>query len=250
MIKRLSTTGLPALSFLVLLSVWETVPWLLHIPTYLLPRPSAICIAIWDARAMLFVHLGVTAIEALVGLFLGGILGFLTGSGMAVFATVRRILLPYIVGSNAIPVIAVAPVVLLLFGHGWFAKAVVSAFLCFFPLSINMLRGLTEFDSVFLELFRVSGASDFEFLTRFRLPNALPYFFSALKLCATYSVIGAVVAEFVGSDAGLGFGMLQATYTLATARLYGYVIVSIALSLVMYASVTLIERLVRYSVPK
>ncbi len=231
----------PAIFLLSLLVGWETVSYFAGIPSYVIPRPSEIANAMWLSRSLLLSNLFVTAGEAVCGLSFGTIVGCVTGLVMAWSQAARRIMLPYIVGSNAVPVVAVAPIVVLLLGHGWMSKAIVSGFLCFFPLSINLLRGLTEFSPAYSDVFRVYGATRWEFLWKFQLYNAQPYFFSGLKLSATYSVIGAVVAEFVGSDSGLGFGILHATYNVAITRLYGYVVTSILLSVTLYSGVSATE---------
>ena len=124
------------------------------------------------------------------------------------------------------------------------SKIFVSAFLCFFPLCINTYKGLSEYDPIFKDLFFVYGSTKIEFLKKFKLMNSLPFIFTGLKLNATYSVIGAIVAEFVGANSGLGFGMLQASYTLNAPRLWGYIIISCILGMTMYFTIVIIEKLV------
>ncbi|MDR1090061.1 MAG: ABC transporter permease [Prevotella sp.] len=183
-----------------------------------------------------------TFFEAILGFILGSSIGFITGIVMAENMFLKRILLPYVVASNAIPAIALAPLVVLWFGHGIESKVILVAFLCFFPLSINTFRGLCEYPVIYKELFFTYGAKPREFLLRFKIRNALPYIFSGLKLNATYSVVGAIVAEFVGATSGLGFGMLQASYNINTPRLFGYIIVACFMGLTMYYLIVVIER--------
>ncbi|MGH8628504.1 MAG: ABC transporter permease, partial [Gammaproteobacteria bacterium] len=225
------------------LVIWELFPLFVGVPSYVFPRPSEALTALWQARELLKQHLLVTAAESVAGFFLGGLVGFTTGLCMAQWPTVRRTILPYVVASNAIPVVAIAPIVVLWFGHGLWSKCVVAAFLCFFPSAINTYRGLTEYEPIYSEIFRVYAATPVQFLVKFQLPNAAPFVFAGMRLSATFAVIGAIVAEFVGSDRGLGFGMLQATYNLNTPRLYGYLIVSCILGVLMYGAVVLVEHL-------
>jgi NitT/TauT family transport system permease protein len=232
----------PTIFFLVLAFLWEFSPAFFDIPTYVFPRISDISKAMWHARVTLGQNLLVTTFEALVGFVLGALAGFVAGVCMAEWPVVRRTILPYVVGSNAVPVVAIAPIVVLWFGHGLWSKSVVAAFLCFFPLAVNTFQGLTLYESIYADLFRIYGANRLQFFFKFRIHNAASFLFSGMKLSATYSVIGAVVAEFVGSDSGLGFGMLQATYNLNTPRLYGYLLISCALGILMYGAVGLAER--------
>jgi len=227
-------------AFLILL--WEFVPLIFNIPTYVFPKLSKVLYSTWIVKANLQVHLTTTFFESFWGFTLGSIIGFLVGLLMAEFKIFARIALPYVIGSNAVPVVAIAPLIILWFGYGILSKSVVSAFLCFFPLCINTYRGLNEYNHIYKDLFYLYGATRFEFLFKFKLLNALPFIFTGLKLNATFSVIGAIVAEFVGANAGLGFGMLQASYSLNVARLWGYIIVACILGMLMYFTVFLVEK--------
>jgi NitT/TauT family transport system permease protein len=162
---------------------------------------------------------------------------------MAQSRIIAKSILPYVVASNAIPIVAIAPIVVIWFGHGITSKIILAAFLCFFPLAINTFRGLIEYPTIYRELFNTYGATNYEFLAKFKIRNAVPYIFAGLKLSASYSVIGAIVAEFIGSTSGLGFGMLQASYNLNTPRLFGYLFIACIMGLFMYYTIVLIEYL-------
>jgi NitT/TauT family transport system permease protein len=172
---------------------------------------------------------------------MGSVIGFLFGVIIAEFSLISKISLPYLIASNAIPVIAIAPMIILWFGYGIMAKVIVSAFVCFFPLVITTYKGLNEYKIVFAELFKIYGSNKYEFLIKYKLPNAIPFILSGLKLNATYSVVGAVVAEFIGANSGLGFGMLQSIYSMNTARLWGYIAISCSLGMMMYFFVYVFE---------
>jgi NitT/TauT family transport system permease protein len=160
---------------------------------------------------------------------------------MALNRWARDILLPYVIGSNSVPVVAVAPLVALWFGHGMTSKVAVAAFLCFFPLAINAYDGLRDRGGILRDLFAVIGAGPSVYFWNVRMPQAVPFFVSGAKVSVVLAVIGAVVAEFVGSDAGLGFGMVQASYSLNTPRLFAYVILACVMGLLFYACVLTLE---------
>lgn len=229
-------------SLIVVFLLWEFLPQFFEIPQYIFPSISVIINKTFIlGREIAFLNTKITLIEAILGFLIGSTFGFLIGLGMAQSKIFSGVALPYVVASNAIPIVAIAPLAIIWFGSGIGSKIAVSAFLCFFPLSINTFKGLQEFPLLSEDLFKVYGASNTDFLIKYKLPNAIPYIITGLKLNAVYSVIGAVVGEFVGSDKGLGFGMLQATYNLDTAKLWGYIIIACIAGMVFYGLVSLIN---------
>lgn len=235
---------IPITFFLIALLAWEYIPKIFSTPSYVFPRLSEVINALIIAKVNLWIHFKTTLLEAVIGFLLGSSIGFLFGVGMAQSRLFSNIALPYVIATNAIPVIAIAPIIILWFGHGIMAKAIVSAFLCFFPIVINTYRGLSEFSPIYQELFLLYGSSKQDFLYKFKIPNAAPFIISGLKLNATFAVIGAVVAEFIGANAGLGFGMLQSSYSLNTPRLWGYIIVSCLLGVTMYLAIFIFETII------
>lgn len=229
------------ISLLVMLMLWEYLPQAFNIPVYIFPPISKIYISIVDNFDNVRNHFSVTIAEAILGFLMGSVIGFLFGVIIAEFSLISKISLPYLIASNAIPVIAIAPMIILWFGYGIMAKVIVSAFVCFFPLVITTYKGLNEYKIVFAELFKIYGSNKYEFLIKYKLPNAIPFILSGLKLNATYSVVGAVVAEFIGANSGLGFGMLQSIYSMNTARLWGYIAISCSLGMMMYFFVYVFE---------
>lgn len=234
---------LPISFFFILLLLWEFIPSLFSIPNYVFPKLSDIFPAIIKSKSAFLDNSITTFHEAILGFILGSSIGFITGVLMAQSKLLTKTILPYVVASNAIPIVAIAPLVIIWFGHGITSKVILAAFLCFFPLAINTFKGLNEYSAIYKELFYTYGATNFEFLIKFKIRNAVPYIFSGLKLNATYSVIGAIVAEFIGATSGLGFGMLQASYSLNTPRLFGYIFVACFMGLGMYYLMVLIEKL-------
>jgi NitT/TauT family transport system permease protein len=151
---------------------------------------------------------------------------------------------PVVVLINSIPVVAKAPILVLLLGNGMEPKIAIAALVCFFPTLVNMVRGLESVNPQSLELMKVLSASKAEIFFKLRLFNAVPYLFSALKIAASTAVIGAIVGEWIGSTVGIGALIIQSTYNFDSAMLYATVIVGSAFSVTFFLTITLIERLV------
>ena len=233
--------------WLIVVLGWEFLPRLFGVPAYIFPRLSDIIESASEAPRLLE-YFSTTLIESLGGFTLGSIIGLAFGVWMAESEGFRKVVSPLVVASNAVPVIALAPIFVLWFGHGLSSKIAVSAFLCFFPLAINSYKGLSSIKPEIKRLFTLNGASKKELLMKYKFPNAVPLLFAGLKLNATYSVVGAVVAEFIGSDSGLGFGMLQASYSLNSPRLWAYILISCLLGVLFYTLVGWVEKyFVKYS---
>lgn len=213
----------------------------LQVPVYVLPSPSSILRSLSQPQTNLALHVGTTLAESLAGFLLGSFAGFCLGVLMAESKLAARSLLPYIIGSNAVPVVAIAPILVLWFGHGLLAKAVVSAFLCFFPLCINTYRGIHYATPLYSELFSAYGANRVQFFLKAKMPSAIPFIVAGAKLNATYAVVGAIVAEFIGATAGLGFGMLQASYNLDVPRLWAYIVISVLMGITFYGVVWILD---------
>ncbi|HAA24484.1 MAG TPA: hypothetical protein DCR93_20650 [Cytophagales bacterium] len=234
--------ALPVLFGILLLLIWEYVPVVFDVPKYLLPRFSEVIGSLVDNKETVRINLSITAYEAFIGFLFGSSLGFLFGVVVAESRVIRDVISPYLIGVNAIPIIALAPLIIIWFGSGVTSKVIMAAFLCFFPVTVNTIKGLTNRPRVFERLFMVYGASRYEFLVKFKIINALPFIFSGLKLSATYASIGAIVAEFTGADKGIGFAILRASYNLDSPRLWGYILLAGLLGLSFYGLVSLVER--------
>ncbi len=234
----------PPLATAIIVGIaWEAITVGLAIPSYFIPSPSRIWEAFWSAPATLLWHAGITLFEAITGCLIGSVLGALLGVAFAYSRILARGLLPFFIAANTIPVVAIAPIIILWFGHGVEAKIAVTAFLSFFPLALNMMKGLQSYDRVIMDVFHVAAATPLQRLFKMRLPSALPYVFVGVKINVSYSVIGAIVAEFVQADRGLGFVIMTTYRTLNMPRLWAALIVSATIGMVFFALVTLVERL-------
>lgn len=233
----------PLVTALIVGGAWELFVTVMEVPAYVIPAPSRIiAIAISDYASLGF-HAGVTLLEAVAGFLIGSALGGLLGIVFAYSSWAARGVLPYIIAANTIPVVAIAPIFILWFGHGVESKIAVTAFLSFFPLSLNMMKGLQSYDPLVMNLFHVCAANGWQRFWKMRLPSALPYVFVGLKLNVTFSVIGAIIAEFVQADKGLGF-VIMTTYRLMNMpKLWAAMFVSAIIGIAFFGCVALAERL-------
>ncbi len=187
----------------------------------------------------------ITWLEALAGFILGGLLGFLLGVMFAHSRLLERGLLPYVVASQTVPILAIAPMVVVWRGTGWDSKAIIAAYLTFFPVTINTLRGLQSVEPAALELMHSYAAGRGEILWKLRLPAAVPYIFTALKVSATASVVGAIIGELpVGSTRGLGPAIINYAqyYNTWPPNLWATILVAALVGIGFYGLVALAER--------
>ena len=232
--------------FFAVIVLWEVVVGAMHLQQFILPRPSQIATAFTTEWPTLQVAAGATLYEALGGLIIGVTSGVLTAFAVSRWARVRSAVLPIAIGASAIPIIAAAPIMSNWFGIlNPFAKMAIVILLTFFPMLINVSRGLTQVDDSAIELMRASAASEGQILRKVRIPNALPYFFTALKICTTLSLIGAVVAEyFGGSNDVLGRVIVQSSSRLRFDITWAAIAVAAAAGIAMYLAALVAERLV------
>ncbi|RMF87693.1 MAG: ABC transporter permease [Nitrospinota bacterium] len=222
---------------------WELGVAVLGVPAYLLPPPSRIFQTFLESKALLVMHAWVTAQEIVVGFALA----FVVGMGFAFLIVhsplVEKALYPLIIASQTIPVFAIAPLLIVWFGYGIMPKVVMTALITFFPMVVNGVDGLRAADPDFLNLLRTLKATRWQLFWKVRLPAALPFFFSGIKIGVAVSVIGAVIGEWVGSDAGLGYLMLRANAQLQTDLVFAVIALLSLLGVGLFVFVVLIERI-------
>jgi NitT/TauT family transport system permease protein len=242
--KRVAeSVGPPLVVLAVVLIVWEVSCWWLDVAVYILPAPSDVFLAFTKHGGSLLYHTGITSIEAVSGFVIGSALGAILGTVFAYSRFLARGFLPFIIAANTIPVVAIAPIIIIWFGHGVTSKIAVTAFLSFFPLALNMMKGLQSYDRVVMDVFYIAAASPSQRFLKMRLPNALPYVFVGLKLNVTFSVIGAIVAEFVQADRGLGFVIMTAYRSMGIPRLWAAMLLSALLGIVFFLIIALLEKI-------
>jgi len=238
----------PAIVLVVGVVVWELAISALNVEAFVLPKPSAIAAALIDnataGRFALLPAAQATLSEALIGLAVGITAGLVVAFASARWATARGVLLPLAVAANAVPIIAFAPLL-----NNWFglanplAKAMMAAVLVFFPIMANVTRGLVQVEPGSLELMRSYAASEWTILRKVRIPNALPYFFTALKIATTLSLIGAIVGEyFGGATSVLGRRIVESASALKFDVTWAAILLGAATGIVFYLIVVLAER--------
>jgi NitT/TauT family transport system permease protein len=239
-------TYLPAIViFVVATVVWEAIVWLFKIDVFLLPAPHRIFQTFGQRYPLLFEYGMNTFAQALGGFAIGCGLGILVAIIATRWTLLADLLLPVAVATNSIPIIAFAPVAIVWFGIGPGSKIAIVAVMCFFPTMISTFRGLRSAPPASVELMRSYAAPELDIFFKLRLPAALPYIFTAFKLCATLSMIGAIVAEFFGGSTKLlGVYIKTEASILRTTNAWAAIIVACLLGLAFYLAISLIERLV------
>ena len=232
----------PALLFAAALLAWQGVASTGWFDDLTLASPTEVANSLWEDRSLLFDSLGTTAIEVIVGLAISVVLGALTAVGMHLWRPLHEAAYPLLVGSQAIPVVVVAPLFIIAFDYGLWPKVAIVALVCFFPVTVNLMDGLRSVAPEQLKLMRSLGASRLQTLWKVELPSALPRLFTGLKIAATVSVIGAVFGEAAGAESGLGYLVLLDNQQLETPRAYAGVVLLAALAVSLFVLTTLAER--------
>jgi putative hydroxymethylpyrimidine transport system permease protein len=241
---RLVRDWLPPAALLALaIAGWELAARAGWVEDYLLPAPSEVAQALVDDRSLLLEDTWVTGQEVVLGFVLALVAGAAIAVALHLSATARRAVYPLVVASQAVPVVVIAPILVIWFGFGMTPKLIVIALICFFPIVVNTLDGLRAVDPAQVKMLRTLGAGRWATLRRLELPSALPYFFSGAKVAVAVAVIGAVFGELVGSDAGLGHVIQVGMAQLLTARVFAAVAILSAMAIGLFALVSLIERL-------
>jgi putative hydroxymethylpyrimidine transport system permease protein len=231
-----------ALALLALLGCWEAVVRLGGVDPLLLPAPTQVLDALWQDRSLLAPDLWTTTYEVVLGLAAAVAAGVLLGVAMHLSPALRRALRPLVIGSQAVPVPVIAPLVVLVLGFGLAPKVLLVALVCFFPVAINLYDGLRDTDGDARKLLRSLDATRWQMLRMLELPSALPAAFTGMKIAAAVAVIGAVFAEWSGSDSGLGHALLTANGQLATPRAFAATLLLFLLAVLLYGVFALLER--------
>jgi NitT/TauT family transport system permease protein len=223
---------------------WELLSRLAGLPAFILPAPGQVASRFWGALldGSLLVHTAVTLGEVLLGLLAGTAAALLLGYGIAKSRLFERMVAPYLVATQAIPVVAIAPLLVIWFGPGMFSKVLVCALIVFFPVLVNTVVGVRAVPPVLHDLMGSLHATRAQVLRQLEFPAALPILLGGLRIGATLSVIGAVVGELVGADQGLGFLVNAARGRYDTALVFVAVFTLILLALGLYGLVALLER--------
>jgi putative hydroxymethylpyrimidine transport system permease protein len=221
---------------------WDVIADALGIEPFLVPAPSDVGDSLWSDRELLLENAWVTIQEVLAGFAIAAVAGFGFALLLHLSDTLRRALYPLLVASQTVPVIAIAPILVVWLGFGICPKLAIIALVCFFPITVNALDGLRSVDPELPRMMRTLDATRGQILRRVEIPSALPFLLSGAKIAAVVSVIGAVFGEWSGADEGLGHLILVAQGQVQTARVFAAVVVLSVLALVLFGALALIER--------
>jgi len=223
-----------------MLAVWEALVRSLAVPAFILPTPSSIAVALYRgiASSLYVGHIGVTLAETLMGFAVGSVLAFTLGTAVALSRSVEYFLYPIIVMFQAMPKVALAPLIIVWFGLGLTSKVVSAALVAFFPLMVNTIVGLRSAEADKIDLMRSLAASRVQIFWMLLLPNALPYIFAGLEIAMIFALIGAIVAEFVGAQSGLGMLIQSMNFTMDVAGQFSVLLILSVLGLALNAVVS------------
>jgi NitT/TauT family transport system permease protein len=235
---------LPCVGILIGIGVWAALVHVFKVPPFIAPSPLTVADTLISKSDVLMNNLWPTVVEAVGGFLIGNLFAIALATAFVHRKVISETFFALVVLINSIPVVAKAPILVLLLGNGFAPKIAIAAVISFFPTLVNMVRGLESVNPQAMELMRVLSASEREVFMKLRVYNSLPYLFSALRISASSSVIGAIVGEWIGSNYGIGALIIQATYNFDSALLYAAVFVGSAFSVVFFMAISLAERLI------
>lgn len=231
----------PILVHLVVIAIWQIAADFGGLPRYILPSPTETLATLFEPRNRWAENTLVTTIE----IFGGFLIAVVVGVAIALFFSWSRLLLalfmPLLVSLNMIPKVALGPLIIVWFGYGIGTNMAIAFAICFFPIVITTARGLSEIEPEMLYLARTVNASKWQIFRKIQFPGALPYIFSGMKVSAVLAVAGAIVGEFIGSEKGLGYLMLQVQINLDTATMFMSVLMITLIGVVLYGAVAFLE---------
>lgn len=232
--------ALPPLVFgSVLLAAWQAIVVIGHVPEYLLPAPTAILATFDRSLALQF---AVTFVEALCGFLIASVLAFVFATLFARFHALEEGLFPIAIAVKTTPIVAIAPLLVIWLGTGWWSKIAAAILICFFPVLVNTVKGLKAADVEYRELFETLGATYAQQFRKLRIPFSLPYLFSALKISSSLAVVGAIVGEFVGATRGLGYLIIISSAHLETATVFSAIFAAALAGIAMFYAISFVEQ--------
>ena len=241
-LTRAEIIGLPLAGTLSLAAAWQWLMPALGVPAYIVPTPAAVLRTLVGEWRFLLTNAVPTWIEAGLGFAVGNGLAILLAIGFVYNPRFQAAYFPVVLMFNTIPVLAIAPIIILIFGLGMLPKVIIAALICFFPTLVNTARGLELATANERDLMYVLSASGWETFWRLRAPRAAPLLFASLRIASTTCIVGAIVGEWIGSNQGLGAVIIQATFNYQAGRLFAAVILASVSGLALFAVVNQVER--------
>jgi NitT/TauT family transport system permease protein len=241
--SRSGRIALAVLAHVVLIAVWYLFVKLGNVPKFVMPSPADTAAALLQPSYDWWRNTSVTATEIFAGYFLALAVGVALALVFTWSTTLEAFFMPLLVSLNMVPKVALGPLIIVWFKYGIFPNTLMAFSICVFPILLTTARGLREIEPELLDLVRSLKGSRWQLFTKIQLPGALPYIFSGMKVAAILAVAGAIVGEFLGSDKGLGYLMLQVQVTLDTPAMFMAVLLITLLGMLLYGFVLLLERL-------
>jgi ABC-type nitrate/sulfonate/bicarbonate transport system permease component len=242
MIKLLTKGWRPLLVLVLFFIIWEGISRYSDIPKWLLPAPSDIFKEAMTNYSLFLADILATTWLSVVGFIIGAIIGISMAIGLHLIPSLKNTLYPFLILSQNVPIIVLAPLLVIWFGFGYVPKIIIITIICFFPITIASLDGFRNVPKELMHYMQMSGASNWQIFTKVEFPNALPPIFSGLKISATYSVMGAVISEWLGSEKGIGVYMTLSSSSFRTDRVFLAIFMIILLSLLFYLMIELVQK--------
>lgn len=241
--KQWLSISLPVWVVLFALIIWQWSITITKLPAWILPAPSSIFVSLFEKRWIILDHATQTMQETVLGLFIAIVTAIIVALVMDVSPWIRKAIYPLLITSQTVPIIALAPLFLIWFGYGMLPKLLVVALVCFFPIAVNLADGFKEIDEDMLRFMKAIGANRSQIFIKLKLPSALPFFFSGLRIAGTYSVMGAVIGEWLGGSKGLGIQLVRASQSYATDLFFAIILVVVGLSLFIFGIIEIFSRI-------
>jgi NitT/TauT family transport system permease protein len=247
-LNGLRNPALRALLLVASLAVWEGAVRALKVPAFILPAPSQVGAALYRGAVtgIYLQHLWITLAETLLGFLLGSAVALLVGTAVAASPRTEYFLYPYIVMFQSMPKVALAPLVVVWFGLGLASKVVSAALIAFFPLLVNTIVGLRSADEDRVDLMRSLAATELQIFRMLRLPSALPFIMAGLEVAMVFALVGAIVAEFVGAEAGLGMLIQSRNFSMDVAGEFAILFILAVMGLLLNAALVSVRRRVLF----
>jgi putative hydroxymethylpyrimidine transport system permease protein len=243
--RLVSNYGAAAVLLVMSFVAWQVVVTIAGLPEYLLPVPTEVASSLYNDWSRILGPASLTTLrEVLAGFAIATAAGIGIAIVLHIFGPVRRAVYPLLIASQTIPVIVLAPILVVIFGFGIVPKLIIVGLICFFPIVVNGLDGLRSVDDDYIRMMRTLDAGRWDIFHRVEFPAALPLIFSGMRVAATFASIGAVFGEWAGSNAGLGYVMLEAEPNLQTARMFSAIIILTVIATLLFGLVSLAERLI------
>ncbi|WP_142307498.1 ABC transporter permease [Bacillus pseudomycoides] len=241
--QKRSNITITTIWLILLIAIWEGSVSLFRIEPWILPKPSTIVQELIGMKDLLLPNTMQTLQEVIIGLFFAILLGTSIAIIMDVIPLFRILINPLLVISQTIPIVVLAPLFIIWFGYGMLPKVIVVILVCFFPIALSILEGFQTVDKNMLKLLQTMRATKWQIYQKVKFPAVLPYFFSGLKIAVTYSVMGAIIGEWLGASEGLGVMLTRATKSFLTARVFGIAAIIVMVTMLLYFIVEFMARL-------